>query len=49
MVDLKQCRIPGWQKEITTLINDMLEAGGLVPVNALHSSPVRHGEKVDGA
>lgn len=37
-VNLKQYRILGGQKEITALINDMLEAGMLVLTNLLYNS-----------
>lgn len=43
VVNLKQYTIPGEQKEqkeITTLICDMLEAGVLVPSHSLCSSPM---------
>ena len=49
VVNLKQYRIPGGQKEITTLMSDMLEAGVVVPTNSLYDSPVWPVKKADGS
>lgn len=49
VVNLKQCRILGGQKEITTLISDMLGAGVLAPINSLYNSPVWPVRKADGS
>lgn len=40
VVDLKQYRTPGGQKEVITVISDLLDAGGLVPTDSLYNSPV---------
>ena len=48
VVNLKQYRPPGGQKEITTLVSHMLEAGVLVSMNSLYSSPVWLVKKADG-
>lgn len=52
MVNLKRYTIPGEQKEqkeITTLICDMLEGGVLVPSHSLYSSPMWPVRKADGS
>lgn len=40
VANLKQCPIPGEQKENIILINDRLAVGELVSKYSLHSSPV---------
>lgn len=49
VVNLTQCWMPCGQKEICTLINDILEVGVLVPTYSLCISPVWPMKKVDGS
>lgn len=49
MINLKQYRTPDRQKEIITLINDMLDADVLVPMNSLNSSLIKPMRKADGS
>lgn len=49
VINLKQYRTPDRQKEIITLINDMLDADVLVPMNSLNSSLIKPMRKADGS